>query len=50
MILQIGLQNSKKELKEILKSDKNLLAVFSGHQHWTKKIVEDFINIMKFLK
>ena len=34
---------NRKELKEILKNDKNLMAVFSGHQHWTKKIVEDGI-------
>ncbi len=35
---------NRKELKEILKKEKNLIAVFSGHQHWTKKIVEDGIN------
>lgn len=29
-----------KELKEILKQDKNLLAVFSGHQHWTRKTIK----------
>lgn len=23
------------------KQDKNVLAVFSGHQHWTKKLQED---------
>lgn len=34
---------NRKELKEILKNDKNTMAVFSGHQHWTKKIVEDGI-------
>lgn len=38
-----ALLGNRKELKEILKEDKNLLAVFSGHQHWTKKIVEDGI-------
>lgn len=35
---------NRKELKEILKKEKNLIAVFSGHQHWTKKIVEDGIS------
>ena len=35
---------NREEVKEILKKDKNLLAVFSGHQHWTKKIVEDGIS------
>lgn len=35
---------NRKEVKEILKKDKNLLAVFSGHQHWTKRKVEDEIN------
>ena len=27
-----------------MKKDKTLLAVFSGHQHWTKKKVEDGIR------
>lgn len=40
---ETALLGNRKELKEILKNDKNLLAVFSGHQHWTKKIVEDGI-------
>lgn len=39
-----ALLGNRKEVKEILKKDKNLLAVFSGHQHWTKKKVEDGIN------
>ena len=32
------------EIKQILNTNKNLLAVFSGHQHWTKDITEDNIN------
>ena len=32
-----ALLGNRAEVKEILKKDKNLLAVFSGHQHWTKK-------------
>lgn len=39
-----ALLGNRKEVKEVLKKDKNLIAVFSGHQHWTKKIVEDGIN------
>ena len=39
-----ALLGNRRELKEILKKDKNLLAVFSGHQHWTKKIIEDGIT------
>lgn len=39
-----ALLGNHKEVKEILKKDKNLIAVFSGHQHWTKKIVEDGIT------
>ena len=39
-----ALLSNRKELKEILKNDENLLAVFSGHQHWTKKIIEDGIS------
>lgn len=38
-----ALLGNRKELKEILKKDKNILAVFSDHQHWTKTIVEDNI-------
>lgn len=34
---------NRKELKEILKNSENILAVFSGHQHWTKHIEEDGI-------
>lgn len=39
-----ALLGNRKELKEILKSDKNIIAVFSGHQHWTKTIIEDGIS------
>lgn len=41
---ETALLGNRKELKEILKKDKNILAVFSGHQHWTKEIVEDGIS------
>jgi len=41
---EYALLGNRKELKEILKNDRNLLAVFSGHQHWTKTITEDGIT------
>ena len=41
---ETALLGNRKELKEILKNDKKILAVFSGHQHWTKKIVENEIS------
>lgn len=39
-----ALLGNRKELKEILKKENKLLAVFSGHQHWTKKTVEEDIS------
>lgn len=39
-----ALLGNRKELKEIIKNNKNILAVFSGHQHWTKHIKEDEIS------
>lgn len=36
-----ALLGNRKELKEIIKNSENILAVFSGHQHWTKCIEED---------
>ena len=38
-----ALLGNRKELKEIMKNRKNILGVFSGHQHWTKHIKEDGI-------
>lgn len=35
---------NRKELKDIIKNDGNVLAVFSGHQHWTKHIIEDKVS------
>ena len=36
---------NRRELKEIFKNNNNnILGVFSGHQHWTKKIIEDDIS------
>ncbi len=39
-----GVLGNSKEIKDILKKDKNLIAVFSGHQHWTKFHIEDGVN------
>ena len=36
--------NDRARVKEILKNDPNLLAVFSGHQHVAKEIVEDGVR------
>lgn len=35
---------NRADVKEIIKRDKNILAVFSGHQHITKTIVEDGVK------
>ena len=35
---------NRREVKDIIKNDKNLIAVFSGHQHWTKRTVEDGVE------
>lgn len=39
-----ALLGNRAELKDILKTDENILAVFSGHQHWTKHHIEDGIE------
>lgn len=36
-----ALFENRREIKDILTSDKNIIAVFSGHQHWTKETIED---------
>lgn len=41
---ETALLGNRKELKNILRQYSNILGVFSGHQHWTKKIIEDGIN------
>ena len=35
-----GLMNNRKEIKDILKTDDNIIAIFNGHQHWTKQLKE----------
>lgn len=39
-----ALLGNRKELKEVIKNNKNILAVFSGHQHWTRYIKENEIS------
>ena len=41
---ECALLGNRKELKKILTQDKNLIGVFSGHQHWTKHLIEDDIH------
>ena len=41
---ETALLGNRQEVKKILTSDKNILAVFSGHQHWTKCIKENNIT------
>jgi hypothetical protein len=41
---EYALLENRKELKRILQNDKNVVAVFSGHQHWTKRLVENNIK------
>ena len=36
-----GLMSNRKEVKKIIKSDENIIAIFNGHQHWTKQLKED---------
>lgn len=35
---------NRKELKKIIKKNDNVIGVFSGQQHWTKRIREDGID------
>lgn len=36
--------SNRKEVKEIIKTDENVVAIFNGHQHWTKQLKEDGKN------
>lgn len=40
---ECALLRNRKEVKEIIK-DNNVIAVFSGHQHWTKELEENGIK------
>ena len=39
-----ALLKNREQVKAILQKDQNILGVFSGHQHWTKQIVENGIH------
>ncbi len=39
-----GLMNNRRKVKEIINFDDNVIAIFSGHQHWTKQIQENGKN------
>lgn len=39
-----GLMNNRKQIKEIIKNNDNVIAIFNGHQHWTKQINEEGKN------
>ncbi len=39
-----ALLGNRKEIKNVFKFNKNIIAVFSGHQHWTKVINENGIS------
>lgn len=41
---EAGLMNNRKVVKNIIKSDNNIIAIFNGHQHWTKQLQEDGKN------
>lgn len=41
---ETALLGNRKELKQIIKEHSNVLAIFSGHQHWTKHVKEDGIS------
>lgn len=40
-IPEAGLMNNRKAVKDIIKFDNNVIAIFNGHQHWTKQLQED---------
>ena len=41
--IESALLKNRDDVKKIIMNCNNILAVFSGHQHWTKKIVENGI-------
>ena len=38
---ELGLLSNRKQIKDIINEDENVIGVFTAHQHWTKKITED---------
>ncbi len=39
-----GLMYNRKEIKNIIKNNNHVIAIFNGHQHWTKQLKEDGKN------
>jgi len=39
-----ALLQNREEVKDVLNNNRNVIAVFSGHQHWTKRITEGEID------
>lgn len=35
-----GLMGNREKIKKIINSNNNIIAIFSGHQHWTKRLTE----------
>ena len=36
--------HNRKEVKNIIKNNNHVIAIFNGHQHWTKQLKEDGKN------
>ena len=41
---ELGLLGNRRQIKDIINKDENIIAIFTAHQHWTKKITEDGKN------
>ena len=41
---ELGLLGNRKQIKDIINKDDNIIGIFTAHQHWTKKITEDGKN------
>lgn len=41
---QVAVLQERKEIKQILERDNHVIAIFSGHQHWTKKCRENGLD------
>lgn len=39
-----ALLKNREEVKEIIRNNKNIISVFTGHQHWSKQIIEDNVQ------
>ena len=39
-----GLMSNRKEIKDIIEKDNNIIAIFNGYQHWSKQLQENGKN------